>query len=97
MRTNDALMAWTNTLRIAQDNTEREGVYLHLARIKMSIGRFAEARAHLDDVTNAALAELKRRLERNLADHEMAATNPVAAGASTNLPAAPARAPGRSP
>ncbi|MFZ0827936.1 MAG: hypothetical protein WAO02_10985 [Verrucomicrobiia bacterium] len=93
LRTNDALTAWTNTLQIAHDENEREGVYLHLARIKISIGRFAEAREHLDAVTNAALADLKHRLEHSLADHEIAATNPGAAGAATNLPVAPAPAP----
>ena len=34
LRTNDALVAWTNALNIARDDVEREGVYLHLARIK---------------------------------------------------------------
>ena len=97
MRTNDALVAWTNTLQIAHDETEREGVYLHLARLKIAMGRFAEARAHLDAVTNAELAELKRRLERSLADHQRAATNAGAADVSTNLPAAPTNAPGRTP
>jgi tetratricopeptide (TPR) repeat protein len=97
MRTNDALTAWTNTLQIAHDDTEREGVYLHLARIKISIGRFAEARAHLDAVTNAALADLKHRLERSLADHQKAATNPEPAAISTNALPAPASAPGRAP
>ena len=94
MRTNDALTAWTNTLQIARDEVEREGVYLHLARIKIAVSRFAEARDHLDDVTNAALADLKHRLERSLAEHQNAATNPVAA---TNLPAASTNAPGRTP
>jgi Flp pilus assembly protein TadD len=97
MRTNDALTAWTNTLQIAHDDTEREGVYLHLARIKIAIGRFAEARAHLDAVTNAALADLKHRLERSLADHQKAATNPEPAGVSTNALPAPTNAPGRTP
>jgi len=97
LRTNDALLAWTNTLRIAHDDTEREGVYLHLARIKMSIGRFTEASAHLDAVTNAALADLKHRLEHSLAAHQNAATNPAAAKASTDMPAAPTNAPGRTP
>jgi phosphoribosyl-AMP cyclohydrolase len=45
LRTNDALVAWTNTLHIAHDDIEREGVYIHLARIKMLAGRYAEARA----------------------------------------------------
>ncbi len=36
LRTNDALQAWTNALHVARDEIEREGVYLHLARIKMA-------------------------------------------------------------
>jgi tetratricopeptide (TPR) repeat protein len=87
LRTNDALGAWTNALKIAHDDNEREGVYLHLARIKMSIGRFAEARAHLNDVTNAAFDGLKHRLESSLAEHESAATNAAGAVISANVPA----------
>jgi len=93
LRTNDALVAWTNALKIAHDDNEREGVYLHLARIKMSAGRFAEARAHLNGVTNAAFAGLKHRLETSLTEWESAATNTPAATVSTNAPAVPANAP----
>ncbi len=78
LRTNDALVAWTNTLAIARDDVEREGVYLHLARIKMSIGWFDESRALLAAVTNGALADLKARLVRSLHDHEFPPTNEVA-------------------
>lgn len=77
LRTNDALVAWTNTLAIARDEVEREGVYLHLARIKMSVGRFDEARAHLADVTNAVYTDLKNRLVRNMARREHPETNEV--------------------
>ena len=75
LRTNDALVAWTNTLAIARDEVEREGVYIHLARIKISIGQFDEARAQLDAVTNGAYTDLKNRLERNLVQHEHPETN----------------------
>ena len=75
LRTNDALVAWTNALQIARDEVEREGVYIHLARIKISIGQFAEARAQLDAVTNAAYTDMKKRLERNLARSEYPQTN----------------------
>jgi tetratricopeptide (TPR) repeat protein len=92
LRTNDALVAWTNALKIAHDDNEREGVYIHLARIKMSVGRFAEARAHLNDVTNAAFDGLKHRLESSMAERESAATNP-AARVSTNSAAAPTKPP----
>ena len=83
LRTNDALVAWTNTLAIARDNVEREGVYLHLARIKMSIGWFDESRGLLAAVTNGALADLKARLVRSLHDHEYPPTNAVEA--ATNV------------
>ena len=86
LRTNDALAAWTNALHTAHNEAEREGVYIHLARIKIVAGRFDEARAQLDAVTNSIYAGLKDRGERNLAEREYAATNPAAAGISTNIP-----------
>ena len=85
LRTNDALMAWTNALNVASTDVEREGVFIHLARIKGVAGRFAEAHAQLDIVTNAVYAALKNQLERNLSNRENAATN--RAGISTNTPA----------
>ena len=97
LRTNDALVAWTNALKIARDDNEREGVYIHLARIKMAVGRFAEARAQLNDVTNAALAGLKHRLETSLAERESAATNTNTATVSTNALAVPTNAPNQTP
>ena len=75
LRTNDALVAWTNALKIARDDFEREGVFIHLARIKISAGNFEEARAHLDDVTNSNYSALKDRLERNLTERERPQTN----------------------
>jgi tetratricopeptide (TPR) repeat protein len=65
-RTNAALLAWNYALSLARDDIEREGVYVHLARIKGSAGRFDEARRHLDAVTNAMYADLKRRVLRSL-------------------------------
>jgi tetratricopeptide (TPR) repeat protein len=77
LRTNDALVAWTNALTIAKDDNEREGVLLHLARVKTAAGFYDEAQAHLDAVTNAAFADLKNRLVRSLADHKNPPTNSV--------------------
>jgi tetratricopeptide (TPR) repeat protein len=93
LRTNDALVAWTNALNIAHDDVEREGVFVHLARIKMAAGRYAEARAQLDAVTNSMYADLKARLQRNLAQRENAATNQSAANVSMNLAAAMTNSP----
>ena len=70
LRTNDALVAWTNALNICKDENEREGVQLHLARVKTAAGFYDEAQGHLDAVTNAAFADLKNRLIRSLADHK---------------------------
>jgi tetratricopeptide (TPR) repeat protein len=83
LRTNDALVAWTNALQIAGDDTDREGVYIHLARIKIIAGRYDEARAQLDAVTNSMYDELKTRLEKNLEEREHPATNTIAV--TTNL------------
>ena len=88
LRTNDALVAWTNALNVAHDDIDREGVFIHLARIQMAAGRYAEAHAQLEAVTNPMYADLKARLARNLAQRENAATNQSAANVSTNLAAA---------
>jgi tetratricopeptide (TPR) repeat protein len=78
-RTDQALNAWTNALQLARDSIEREGVYIHLARVKVHAGRFDEARAHLDAVTNAMYADLKKRVLRTLNEKEREA-------AETNAP-----------
>ena len=69
-----ALGSWTNALSIAGDGVEREGVYLHFARWNIRVGRFAEARTNLTTVTNAMYAQVKQRLERNLAEKDPVAT-----------------------
>jgi tetratricopeptide (TPR) repeat protein len=65
-RTDEALLAWTYALKLARDDIERGGVYVHLARFKLNDGRFDEARRELDRVTNAMYADLKKRVLRNL-------------------------------
>lgn len=79
MRTEAALKAWDYALKIAGDEIERQGVYLHYARIKINAGRFEEARQHLNAVTNAMYDVVKNRLLRTLAERE---TKP----ADTNSP-----------
>jgi tetratricopeptide (TPR) repeat protein len=96
LRTNDALAAWTNALQIARDDNERQGVNIHLARLKMVVSRFAEARAHLATVTNVAFAGTRGRLERLVAERENETTNPAAA-ATTNAPSATTNVSPRTP
>ena len=79
MHTEEALHAWTNALQIAHDEIEREGVYLHFARIKLMAGRYTEAQAHINTVTNDMYTDLKRRLQRNLNERQNGAK-------STNAP-----------
>ncbi len=79
MRTNDAIKAWEYALALAPDETARQGIYVHLARIKINAGRFDEARQHLNAVTNSVFDVLKTRLLRKLAEEE-------AKSCSTNAP-----------
>jgi tetratricopeptide (TPR) repeat protein len=74
-RVEEALNAWTNALRLASDELEREGVYVHFARIKLHAGRFDEARAHLDSITNEHFATLKQRLTKNIVELQAKGTN----------------------
>jgi len=97
LRTNDALAAWTNAFQIAHDDNEREGARIHLARVDIAAGHFAEARIQLNNVTNAAFADTRNRLERNLAEREKNVTNSATAGVATNRPAGLTNAPDRTP
>jgi tetratricopeptide (TPR) repeat protein len=83
-RTEDALRAWTNAFSLANDEIEREGVHAHFARIKLNVGRFDEARGHLNAVTNAMYADLKNRLERNLKE-KSTGTNALSADDAPGL------------
>jgi tetratricopeptide (TPR) repeat protein len=69
-RTDEALNAWSNALNIAQTPEQQQGVYLHLARFNLNASRFAEAHRRLDAVTIPAFDDLKKRLQRNLAERE---------------------------
>jgi tetratricopeptide (TPR) repeat protein len=80
-RVEESLNAWTNALRLASDELEREGIYVHFARIKLHAGRFDEARAHLNAITNENYAALKQRLTKNIAELETKGTNAPPGGA----------------
>jgi tetratricopeptide (TPR) repeat protein len=75
LRTEEALTAWNEALKIANDDFEREGVYIHLARVELNSGLFDQARNHLNLVTNEFYNVLKGRLNRNLLEKEKKATN----------------------
>jgi tetratricopeptide (TPR) repeat protein len=97
-RFDEALAAWTNALSLAHDDIEREGVYVHFARIQVQAERFDDARKNLDAITNSMYAEMKRRVARSLHDkeHPEEATNNVPPAADLALPPttnSPARVP----
>lgn len=77
-RWKDGLEAWTQALNIVHDDVEREGVYIHLARINLKLGNYDEARLRLNGVTNESYAHLKKIITRNL--------NQAIAKESTNAP-----------
>ncbi|MBC8094366.1 MAG: tetratricopeptide repeat protein [Akkermansiaceae bacterium] len=93
IRTNDALTSWTNALNVAGNDFEREGVYLHLGRWKTTFGRYAEARALINSVTNASLIDLKERLVRNLNERESGTNNVSTTNESDRLPESPGISP----
>jgi len=78
-RTKEALEAWNYALKVASEPVEREGIYLHLARVELNSGMLTEAHRHLDRVTNSLYADTKNRLIRNLTKKE-------SGGAETNAP-----------
>jgi tetratricopeptide (TPR) repeat protein len=88
LRTNDALQAWTNAMSLARDDIEREGVHIHFARVNFSIGRFDEARSHLNAVSNSMYADLKARILRNINEKEFGTNAPpaVPGDQTTNAP-----------
>jgi tetratricopeptide (TPR) repeat protein len=83
LRLEDGLTAWNHCLQIAQSERDRQGVYIHLARINLALKRFDETQKALDTVTNREYFGLKNKLAANL----KAAINQ----AFTNAPPQPAR------
>ena len=69
LRTNDALICWTNAMNTAHNEVEREGVHIHMARIKMLAGQYDEATNHLNLVTNENFAEVRNRVARAIQRH----------------------------
>ncbi len=76
----DGLVAWEGALKLAHDEIEREGVYIHMARIKWHLGRLSEARDNLAAVTNEMYLTVKKTLDRNINEAIKKAS------ASTNSP-----------
>ena len=66
LRADDAIAAWNHALSLAKSDVEKEGIYLHLARVELNSGHFTEADQHLILVKDPEMADLRDRLKRNL-------------------------------
>jgi tetratricopeptide (TPR) repeat protein len=66
LRTNDAIAAWEHCLTLVKSDVEKQGVYLHLARVELNSGKFEDAQKHLDLIKDPSMQELKARLQKNL-------------------------------
>ena len=66
----EAIEAWKKALEIARDDIERQGVYIHFARIQINAGRLDEARRHLNAVSNEMLTVTKNNLLKKLSGRE---------------------------
>jgi tetratricopeptide (TPR) repeat protein len=62
----DALAAWQAAFKLAGDDIERQGILVHYARLQINAGRFDEARANLNGITNAMFSNTKKNLEKKL-------------------------------
>ena len=71
-----------DALKIAHDDEERQGVYIHMARINLKLGNFDEARMRLSGVTNREYAALKNKILSNL--NEAVRTNSPPKSPSAN-------------
>jgi tetratricopeptide (TPR) repeat protein len=66
LRADDAIAAWKHALTLAKSDAEKEGIYLHLARVELNSGHFTEADQHLALVKDPEMQDLRDRLKRNL-------------------------------
>jgi tetratricopeptide (TPR) repeat protein len=65
-RYKEGLVAWTDVMKLARDDIERDGVRIHLGRINWKLGNFNEARRQLNAVTNSMYARSKKKLLENV-------------------------------
>jgi tetratricopeptide (TPR) repeat protein len=61
-----ALTAWQAAFKLAHDEVERQGVYVHLARVNILAGHREEARRNLNLITNGMYTVARDRLQRKL-------------------------------
>lgn len=83
-----AVAAWQSALKLAQSEDEKQGVYVHLARLNIRAEEYPAATNELERVTLPQYGALKERLYRLIGQQQAekikGGTTPAAAG--TDLP-----------
>jgi tetratricopeptide (TPR) repeat protein len=59
-----ALADWKKAYELASDDSERQGILLHYARVAILSGKFDEAEKQLEEITYAKHQELKKNSSR---------------------------------
>ncbi len=72
-RIQDGLKAWTETLKLARDDFEREGVHIHIARFEINAGQFESARKRLLAIKDERYGPLVKRVLESLERKNLAA------------------------
>ena len=72
-RIQDGLKAWTETLKLARDDFEREGVQIHIARFEINAGRFESAKKRLLSIKDERYGPLVKRVLESLDRKKLAA------------------------
>jgi len=73
-----ALAAWDDAMKLAADDTARQGVQIHRARWLINSGRFEDAHKTLAKVTNGTLASTVRALTNKIAKLQAGTNAPSA-------------------
>lgn len=66
LRTNDAIAAWNHCLTLAKTEVEKQGIYMHLARVKWMAGMLDDAEKELAKVKERSMEDLRNRIQRNI-------------------------------
>lgn len=81
----DAEAAWQQAFKLATTDIDKQGVYVHLARLDIRAGDFNAASNHLHDVTLPQYSELRDRLFRLMETKRKEATNQPATALESHL------------
>jgi tetratricopeptide (TPR) repeat protein len=82
----DAQAAWEDALKLAKSEVEKQGVYIHFARLQIRAGNYEAATNHLEQVSLPQYEVLKTRLFRSLEQRRADETGPAPAPAAPELP-----------